>query len=220
MAICRTTAPWSSFGSIKKLSANWKSFTLTAKGMDMCCSDEDLDFSIVGDAVKAYIASGFDPATGKVQLTRVWEIPAGTGFILRGDEGTYDLTVASTGYVYSNLLVGTLTDTEVPETDGSYTNYVLGNGDNGQGFYRSQGETIQAGKAYLHIPTPAAASLKCIRFSFDDEENGGTTGFIPVKTLTSGSAAADAPVYNLNGQRKPGLSKGMNIVGGQKIWVK
>ena len=216
---CRTTAPWSFFGTIAKMPADWKSFTVTAAGMATCCSDKDLDLSDIND-VKAYVASGFNPSTGKVLLSRAWKIPAGTGFILRGDASTYKLPSNTTDYVYANLLVGTQTDTEVPETDGSYTNYVLGNGNNGVGFYRSQGGTMKAGKAYLHVPTATAASLKCIRFSFDDEEGGSTTGFIPVKILTSGSAAADAPVYNLSGQRKLGLSKGMNIRGGQKIWVK
>ena len=211
---CRTTYPWDSFGTVKGFA--YRNFTLTAAGLATGCADRDLDFS-GRDDVKAYIASGFNPTTGKVLLTRVYEIPAATGFILRGAEGTYKLPAITTDYLYANLLVGTSAETDVPETDGSYTNYVLGNGDNGLGFYLSQGGKMQGGKAYLHIPTAAAAKLKCIRFSFADDE--ATTGFIPVKILTSGSSA-DAPVYNLNGQRKPGLSKGMNIRGGRKVWVR
>lgn len=213
---CRTTTPWSTFGTIKELPSH-RSFTITAAGMASSCADRDI--TLAGrENIKAYIASGFNPATGKVLLTRVWDIPAGTGFILRAAEGTYEVPTTNTSYVYANLLVGTQAETEVPETDGTYNNYILGNGDNGVGFYPSAGGKIQANKSYLHIPATAAVSLKCVRLSFDDED-GSTTGFISVRTLTD-RMYGKSPVYNLAGQRKQGLSKGMNIVGGKKIWMK
>lgn len=213
---CETTDPWSMFGDIKELPSH-RNFTITAAGMATSCSDRDLDFS-GRDDVKAYIASGFNPTTGKVLMTRVWEIPAGTGFIIRGNEGSYELPTTTTGYVYANLLVGTLADTEVPKTDGTYDNYILGNGDNGVGFYLSEGGNMKANKAYLHIPTSVAASKKSIKLSFEDEGDT-TTGFISVKDLAAGKQG-NTVIYNLVGQRIQGVSKGINIVNGKKVLVK
>ena len=204
--------PWAYFGTYRALS----SLTITSAGMSTNCSSNDLDFS-GRDDIKAYIASGFNPTTGKVLMTRVTEVPAGTGFILKGNEGTYDAKTCESSFVYVNLLAGTLAETEVPATDGTYTNYVLGNGDNGIGFYLSAGGTMQANKAYLHIPN-TTAKFNCISLSFDDED-GNTTGFIPVKDLTP-SKSANSAIYNISGQRMNKLSKGLNIVGGKKVLVK
>lgn len=204
--------PWSYFGTYRALS----SLTITSTGISTNCCSNDLDFSDRDD-IKAYIASGFNPTTGKVLMTRVTEVPAGTGFILKGNEGTYDAKTCESSFVYVNLLVGTQAETEVPATDGTYTNYVLGNGDNGVGFYISAGGKMQANKAYLHIPN-TSAKFNCISLSFDDED-GYTTGFIPVKDLTPNKPANSA-IYNISGQRMNKLSKGLNIVDGKKVLVK
>ena len=215
---CQTTDPWKNFNIVAKSF----SVTITDAGIATGCFDDDLDFSEV-TGVKAYIASGFNPATGKVLMTNVKEVPAGTGFLVKGTEGTYEIPAAATNYVYVNMLVGTLEETTVAQTDGSYTNYVLANdAANGVGFYLADNNTVSANRAYLQIPTSAVATggdseaKTIISLSFDDED---TTGITQIGEQ-SDDASGNAVIYNLNGQRKQSLTKGLNIVNGKKIFVK
>ncbi len=218
---CRTNDPWNKFNDIQV----WKwSVAITDAGMATACFDENLDVTSLGDEVKAYIATGFSPSSGKVLLTRVMQIPAGTGFILKGNEGTYEIPVSVTDYMYVNMLVGTLSSVNLSEITGSYTNYVLGNGDSGVGFYLpSTNCVVDANKAYLQIPTSAvsagASEAKALLGLDFDDEDGNTTGFISVEELTEGVSGKSA-IYNLNGQRKQSLTKGLNIVNGKKILIK
>ncbi len=217
---CGKTAPWSGFKNIKELPFP---VTITDAGISTACSDKDLDFSEMTD-VKAYIASGFSPSEGKVLLTRAMKIPAKTGFIVKGNAGTYKIPVSATDYTYANLLVGTLAETTVAETDGDYTNYVLGKDSEGKAcFCLANDNTVSANKAYLQIPTSAVSTetsgaKTSLRLSFDDED-GDITGFIPVTKLAEETSGKSA-IYNLNGQRKQSLTKGLNIVNGKKIFVK
>ena len=55
--------------------------------------------------------------------------------------------------------------------------------------------------------------------SFGDED-GITTGFVSVKDLYNGSADKTDAIYNINGQRRSSLTRGLNIVNGKKIIVK
>ncbi len=217
---CGKTAPWSRFKNIKELPFP---VTITDVGIATACSDDDLDFTEVAD-VKAYIASGFSPSEGKVLLTRAMKIPANTGFIVKGNAGTYKIPVSATDYTYANLLVGTLAETTVAETDGSYTNYVLGKDSEGKAcFCLANGNTVSANKAYLHIPTSAVSTetsgaKTSLNLSFDDED-GDITGFIPVTKLAE-ETNGNTIIYNLNGQRMQSLTKGLNIVNGKKVLVK
>ncbi len=213
---CQENDPWKKFKDIKVWT--WP-ITITDAGMATACFDQNLDVTSLGDDVKAYIASGFSPSSGKVLLMRVKQIPAGTGFILKAAEGTYDIPVSVTDYTYANLLVGTLKSTNLSEISDSYTNYVLGDGDSGIGFYLPTTDcVIPANKAYLQIPTSTAAAKRSIGISFEDEDDT-TTGFISVKELKEGADGKSA-VYDINGQRKQGLSKGLNIVDGKKIYIR
>ena len=214
-ASCATTDPWSSF----TIKATDFSVTLTDDGIATACFDQDLDLASLGDNVKAYIASGFSPSAGKVLLTRVTHIPAGTGFVVKGAAGTYDIPMAETDYMYVNMLVGTLESKSLSQTEGSYTNYVLGNEAGIVGFYLpGEDFTIDANKAYLQIPTSTATAKRSIGISFEDEDDT-TTGFISVTELKDGANGTSA-IYDINGQRKSGLSKGLNIVDGKKIYIR
>ncbi len=97
-------------------------------------SDIDLDFAEV-DGLKAYIASGFNPTTGNLVLTRVTEVPAGEGLYITGDEGTYEIPYKDTNMFYSNLLKGTTNTLTISPTDGDKTNFILANGVHGVAFY-------------------------------------------------------------------------------------
>lgn len=215
---CQETEPWKNF---KNIVVKPFSVTISDTGIATACSDKDLDFTNV-EGVKAYIASGFNPTTGKVLLTRAMEIPAGTGFIVKGDEGTYEVPCSATEYMYANLLVGVQTETTLLETGGGYTNYVLGkNSTDDLGFYLpSEGFVLPANKAYLRLSTGTfSTTMSTLGISFGDED-GITTGFVSVKDLYNGSADKADVIYNVNGQRLSGLTKGLNIVNGKKILVK
>ncbi len=214
----KNVSPWSDFAKKVEIESS-NVITLTDAGIATACFDKDLDLTSLGDTVKAYIASGFSPSGGTVLLTRVTHIPAGTGFVVKGAAGTYDIPMAETDYMYVNMLEGTLVSKSLSKTEGSYTNYVLGNGDKGVGFYLPGDDfTIDANKAYLQIPTSTEVAMRSIGISFEDED-GTTTGFISVKELKEDVSGTSA-VYDINGQRKSGLSKGLNIVDGKKIYIR
>ena len=120
-------------------------------------SDKDLDFTGYPD-LKAYVATGYDKASGTIWLTRVKEVPANTGFLLMGEAGNYEIPVKAGGLsaYYQNMFKGTLEGTTIYTTDGDYTNYYLSSGTSGVGFYKvtkEEGVTLGKNRAYLPIPT-------------------------------------------------------------------
>lgn len=165
--------------SLAYLSAdNWNKFTtiidnsmfleLPDMGIMTLCATEDLDFSGIS-GLEAYIGSGFNKLTGKLLVTRVYDVPAGTGLLLKGTPGTYSIPYATSYSVYANLLEGVTTTTTIAQTSDNYTNYILADGTHGLGFYiiSDLGE-IAAGKAYLKIPSSLAARRLNISLEYPD----------------------------------------------------
>jgi hypothetical protein len=189
-----------------------------SSGIMTYSNNSDLNFTSVS-GLKAYIASGFNPATGDLTMTRVYEVPAGEGLILKGAADSYEVPYAETSAYYANLLVGVPTATTVNPTDGDYTNFILANDAvKGIGFYplASEGE-IGPNKAYLQLPTsilPAAA--RSLRMVFDDEED--LTGINALND--KGQLRNDKAVYDLQGRRVANPTRGLYIKGGKKIMVK
>ena len=149
---------------------------MTSNGVSTYCSSFAVDFAST-PSIKAYIASGFSPSTGELVLTRVNNVPAGEGVLLKGEAGEYEIPYAETDMVYSNLLKGVTTATNISPINGDYTNFILANGTHGIGFYPlSQAGEIAAGKAYLQLPTSTvnSAGSRGIKLRFDGEENGVT----------------------------------------------
>lgn len=108
--------------------------------------------------LKAYVATGYDKATGTIWLTRVKQVPAETGFLLMGEPGDYDIPVVQgvSDCYYKNMFKGTLEGTTIQTTEGKYTNYYLSNGKSGVGFYKvtnAEGQSIGANRCYLPILT-------------------------------------------------------------------
>ena len=126
------------------------------------CSKYNLDFTDLPD-LKAYVATGYEKATGTIWLTRVMQVPAETGFLLIGDPGDYDIpTIDGVSDVYyKNMFKGTLTGTTIYTTEGEYTNYYLSKGTSGVGFYKvtnENGQKIGANRCYLPILTDIPAN--------------------------------------------------------------
>ncbi len=121
------------------------------------CSNQNLDFSNMNE-LKAYVATGYDKTTGTIWLSRVYDVPAHTGFLLIGEADTYEVPVSAKGSTsyYKNMFKGTLDGTTIYTTDGKYTNYYLSSGDEGVGFYKvtkKEGVKLSKNRAYLPIPT-------------------------------------------------------------------
>ena len=210
----QTTYPWYRFGTINAIPTT-TSVVVGSTGLATYCSPFNLDFSDV-KGLNAYIASGYNAEEGKITMTRVKEIPANTGFILKGSAGAYTIPVKSTEATFENLLMGTVVDAEVSATDNGYDNYILGNGEKGVAFYKSSGGTLAANKAYLRLPASESSSAKAIRMSFDDD---ATTEILLLENENT-EETVTSPVYDLNGMQKSGISNGWNIVNGKKILIK
>ena len=158
-----------------------ESITISSAKQVTYMSDKNLNFTDYPD-LKAYVATGYDKASGTIWLTRVKEVPAHTGFLLMGDAGDYEIPVKKGDPIsyYMNLFKGTIEGTTIQTTEGDYTNYYLSNGDAGVGFYKVQSSvTLKANRAYLSVPTeiPAVGAT-------------GSTETIKV------SAAGQVPYYN------------------------
>ena len=188
--------------------------TIGESGMATYCSRFDLDFSGTDD-VKAFIVSAFKPSTGEVVLTRMTDVPAGTGIIVKGSSGSYNVPISTSETVVSNMLVGVTSVTTLNKVDGEYTNYILAKKAGILGFYAvKDGSILDANKAYLPLLTEKTpANAPAFNLVFDDDE---TTAIKSVKENTTN----DNCFYNLKGQRVENPVHGVYIFNGKKIVVK
>ena len=210
-AAYEAVSPWNGFGEIVEMTSP---ITVGETGFATFCSSYALDFSDVTD-IKAYIVSGFNQETCTLVLTRVTEVPAGEGLYIAGTPGNHEIPQTKTSIFYANLLKGVTEPTTISPTDGNYTNYILSNGSYGVGFYTlSQTGTLDAGKAYLQLPTASVAGINALKIEFD--ENDDPTGI----AITSASPTEENTIYNLAGQRMNKAQKGVNIVNGKKVFIK
>ncbi len=185
--------------------------TIKDTGKTTWCSKYDLDFTNV-EGVKAYTATGYNDVTKTIWLTRVMEVPAGTGLLVKGDAGTYKIPHAKVRAYYTNMLVGNVGEAiSIGETDGDKTNYYLKDGT----FKSVNGNAnIGKNKAYLQLPTSIFAGTRSIGISYDDED--GTTGIMGVKS----NGVKDGECYTLQGQRVQNPGKGLYIHNGRKVVIK
>lgn len=200
---------WNEFKEI--IETNTNTVNVGSTGFATYCSPDALDFSGITD-IKVYIASGFNPSTGTLVLTRVTEVPAGEGLYIVGDEGSYYVPATTTDMVYSNLLKGVTTATTISPTNGDYTNFILANGSHGVGFYTlSAAGELAGGKAYLQLPTASLANVKAIKVVFNDEET-------VIKDI--GQSTQVQGIYNQQGQQVNAPRKGLFIINGKKGIIK
>ena len=196
-----------------------ESIAISEAGVGTYYSSNALDFSWTKD-VKAYIVSTFTPATGQVTLTRVNEVPAYTGIVVKGQAGKYDIPVGEGNIFVANLLKGVTTPTVMHKQEGGNTNFILAKSNGVIGFYTvKDGSTLGANKAYLALPTdmlPSAAGARFI-MDFNDEQGGEVTAIMDIEEVAKEKSTN---IYNVSGQRMESLRKGVNIVGKEKIYVK
>ena len=188
--------------------------TIKDIGKTTWCSEYDLDFTNVA-GIKAYTATGYNNITKTIWLTRVMEVPAGTGLLVKGDPGTYKIPHAEVQSYYVNMLVGNLGATiSISETDGDKTNYYL-SGKDGSFVSVNGSANIGKNKAYLQLPTSIFAGTRSIGISYDDED--GTTA---IRNLTPALSEGGGAWYTLQGQRVAKPGKGLYIHNGKKVIIK
>jgi hypothetical protein len=188
---------------------------ITSAGYASFSSTYDLDFSKV-EGLKAFIATGGDD--NNVTLEEVDDAKAGTGLVLKGNEGTYSIPAIASGTDHSatNKLWAITSDGTVgAASDANYTNYVLALQDSKVVFAPVTGSntaSVKAGQAALSLQT-AGTGARALSISFDDEATG-------INTVESNTSIENDAIYNLRGQRVSQPTKGLYIVGGKKVMVK
>ncbi len=184
--------------------------TISSAGWATFCSSSALDYSDV-DGLTAHTAT-FDTSEGKVTLHELSAaVPANTGVVLEGSEGTYRVPVVSSASAPSNNdLLGTTADLE---TTSSYYFYALGQDESGTsvGFKLVEtGTTIPANKAYYKYASSSAAR------SFLYMETGDEATAIDGIEHTED----DGTIYDLQGRIVTNPGKGVYIKNGKKIIIK
>ena len=196
------------------VAGDYVTVTVNDDGLITFCSVADVDFTSVS-GVKAYIGSIFNRETGALTMTRAYDVPAGTGLLIKGEPGTYEIPYKQSHSIVSNLLKGVTSETNLAAITGGYANYVLASGSNGTGFYRvpAEGTTLAAGRAYLTIPAETAASRSALSLVFDDEDEATGIG----ASLTN---SEERIIYDLQGRRVEQPQRGLYIRNGKKVIIK
>ena len=177
-------------------------------GLRTYSANVDLDFANV-TGLTAYVCNAYDSKQSRMVMLKVTSVPAGTGLLLRGTEGSYDVPVTASATYLVNLLVPAVGETTLTPTDGDMTNFVLASKDGVVAFYRvSEAGPFGPQKAYLQLPTSVVGSSR-LSISFDE-----TTG-IP----SPSPSRAGGEWYDLQGRKIEGkpMQKGVYVYNGKKV---
>ena len=178
-----------------------------AKTYTTLTSAKDLDFTSV-EGLKAFIVEDDNATDGKITMTQVNKVPAGTGLVLKATTPNAAVSVPvfdGTGAddVSENKMAGSATEaTEIAANAG----YILKDGE----FHPATAGTLAAGKAYLKIAVANGNAPLAIDF------DGETTG---VKSIEHGTLNIEH-FYDLQGRKVAQPTKGLYIVNGRKVVVK
>ena len=180
-----------------------------AKTYTTLTSAKNLDFTSVSSDLKAYIAT--EISAGKVQMTQVNKVPAGTGLVLKATTPGSAVNVpvfdgTSPDDVSGNKMAGSATATTAVAENGGY---ILSDGI----FQPATAGTLAAGKAYLNIAVGAGA--RALEMNFDDNE---TTA---VNEITNTNLTNNTnEFFDLQGRKVAQPTKGLYIVNGKKVIIK
>lgn len=172
------------------------------------------------EGVYAYTATVASEAPDVLTLTKIEGnvVPANTAVVMHSatvvtgenTSATIQLQrVSEEGTaVEGNILEGTLAKTAKPKSD--YTYYVLGK-KSGMGFYKYTAATLPDHRAYFRVSN-AEGQVAAYHFEFADDI---LTYIDAIESENSG-----AEIFDINGRRLQKAQKGMNIINGQKVFVK
>lgn len=187
-------------------------FIMPTQGMMTYAYPRALDFSEV-QGLKAYIASGFNPMTGEMLMTRVQQAPAGEGLLLKGDPNMfYEVPTTTTDMYYSNLLHGVTRATNIAPTSDGNTNFILED----EEFYAMKfKQFFDANTAYLSLPLSIADMTSEVKMIFDDDDD------IPTDiTNLARTNSGQTEWYTPDGRQVTAPRHGLYIVNGKKVVVK
>ncbi len=181
--------------------------TIGQRGAVSYSSTKALDFTDL--PVEAYIVTAKNG--NSFNKKQVYKVPAETGLVVEGAEGTYKIPVAVGSQFEDfsgNLLQSTATAAfTVPDDGNAYYGLFYSTTKNRVGFQKkSAGFTFGQGKSYLKLSGAMAKSFNEIFFE-------GATAIQGVYD----DAWTDGKTYNLNGQRVDKNYKGVMIVNGKKV---
>ena len=187
--------------------------TITAAGWATYCSPCALDLANATGLTDAYIVTGGNNGVLTKTSVKDGTVPANTGLLLKGDEGTATIPIvgSSSTDVSANKLVGVTAETNID----AGTGWVLMNdATNGLGFYQNAAAfTVGANTAYIlvsDLPVPPATA-RASYLLFDD-----MTG---ISQVAGGEVKTNGVIYNLNGQRVSNPTKGIYIIDGVKVAI-
>ena len=156
-----------------------ETITIPSDGVLTYVTKNDLDFSTINGAFKAYVPTSVNEAKTSVATAEVTSVPAGTALLLKGAEGSYDVEIAESATApAANLFL--VSDGNVQGADNifAYSKSALK-------FKKvASTVTIPAGKCYLTI---AGVSGDALDLDFDGEATA-------VDAIAEADEAEAAPV--------------------------
>ena len=196
------TAGWGAWFTIKEgepldvTKVGWASF-YTGVALD------------IPSCAKVYYASAASGST--LTLTEITgTIPAATAVIVQIPAGTlFPVSESTPEAITGNLLRGTLTDiTRTEEV------YVLSPASSKESpvFQNYTGTTLGAGKAYILKSDLDPAASNMLRFVFGEATH--------IEAVSTDDTNADAPMYNMAGQRVSDDYRGLVIKNGRKVMIR
>lgn len=186
-----------------------KPISISSAGWATLYTDKALDFSGV-EGLTAYTAS---VAGSTVTLTAVDDVPANTGLVLKGDEGTYKVPVIASSSTAKGDLTGSTTDGLTYDAGATKDYYFLAlNGEGKAQFTKLTEGTIAAGKAYFSLAK--GGSARELSVVFDDDEPTA------IDDLTVDSEKqTEKTFFDLQGRKVVNPTKGIYIVDGKKVII-
>lgn len=160
----------------------------------------------VPNNLKAYAVTTAEAESAT--LTEMSDIPANEGAILKGDKGTYTLTIAAASSDWTdNMLEGTNVDEEV-EGPGYVLSMPAGKSVGLYAAVLTEGKfKNNANKAYL--PATEGSTARFFVFDFGTET--------AIENIEGTENTANAVVYDLAGRRVQNAQKGVFIVNGKVV---
>ena len=169
--------------------------------------------------VEAYVVTRVVPGTTQCMAALKLVGPVlkgGVPYLLHAPKGTYTMTRDDSEPKAPAVNKLQISDSETGGYKTGSSVYVLGQKNNGVGFYRWTGHKLGAGRVYLsHVPEPdvPVSAREFISFGEDNPTD--------ISSMLMDEQEKTVTYYNLSGQRvdKP-LMKGVYITNGKKILVK
>ena len=193
---------------INAVKVNKPEVTIGQRGAVSYSSTKALDFTDL--PVEAYIVTAKNG--NSFNKKQVYKVPAETGLVVEGAEGTYKIPVAEANTSFDdfcgNLLQSTATaEFTVPDDGNVYYGLFYSYATERVGFQKKDaGFSFGMGKSYLKLSGAMAKNFNEI--------------FLEEATAIRGvqeDAWTDGKAYNLNGQRVDKNYKGVMIVNGKKV---